>query len=61
MASSTITTSKKSSNFLKTSVNIWFVVVVIGQFIFATYILGLYGVNGQAGDFERWNDTATNG
>jgi len=61
MASSTITTSKKSSNFLKTSVNIWFVVVVIGQFIFATYILGLYGVNGLAGDFERWNDTTTHG
>lgn len=60
MSSITVSPSK-SVKFLKTSVNIWFVVVVIGQFIFALYILGLYGVNGLAGDFERWNDTTISG
>lgn len=60
--SSSITIKKtKSSKLLKTSINIWFVVVVIGQFIFATYILGLYGVNGLAGDFERWNAATPHG
>ncbi len=38
--------------------NIWFVTVVFGQFIFALYILGFYGVHGIAGDFERWNSGA---
>lgn len=65
MASSTIiATSKsksKSPKLLKTSVNIWFVVVVIGQFFFALYILGLYGVSGLAGDFERWNEASPHG
>ncbi len=58
----TISKSKsksKSSKLLKTSTNIWFVVVVVGQFLFALYILGLYGVNGLAGDFERWNAVGT--
>lgn len=60
----TISKSKsksKSSKLLKTSTNIWFVVVVIGQFLFALYILGLYGVNGLAGDFERWNAASPHG
>ena len=61
MASSTSTPILKSTKLLKTSVNIWFTVVVIGQFIFALYILGLYGVNGLAGDFERWNQSTPHG
>lgn len=63
MASSTsITNSKLNSlKFLKTSTNIWFTIVVIGQLIFALYILGLYGVSGLAGDFERWNTSAPHG
>lgn len=61
MALSTSISKSKPSNLLKISVNIWFVVVVIGQFIFATYILGLYGVNGLAGDFERWNVATPHG
>lgn len=59
---SSITAQKsKSTKLLKTSINIWFTVVVIGQFIFALYILGLYGVNGIAGDFERWNTSTPHG
>ncbi len=60
MPSITIQKSK-SSKLLKTSINIWFVVVVIGQFLFALYILGLYGVSGLAGDFERWNTASPHG
>lgn len=60
--SSTITiTSSKATKVLKHSINLWFGVVVVGQFIFALYILGLYGVNGLAGDFERWNAQTTHG
>lgn len=44
-----------SPQVLKIAVHSWFTVVVIGQFIFALYIFGLYGVNGLAGDFEKWN------
>lgn len=61
MVSSTSITKSKGPSLLKTSVNIWFVVVVIGQFIFALYILGLYGVSGFAGDFERWNAASPHG
>lgn len=61
-SSTTITTSKlKSLQLLKNSINIWFVVVVLGQLIFALYILGLYGVSGLAGDFERWNVASPHG
>ncbi|WP_020530144.1 DUF2306 domain-containing protein [Flexithrix dorotheae] len=59
---STILISKtENSKFLKISVNIWFTVVVFGQFLFALYILGLYGVSGIAGDFERWNEASAHG
>ncbi len=51
----------KAISFLKRSVNIWFSIVVLGQLIFALYIFGVYGVNGIAGDFEKWNDTSTHG
>lgn len=63
MASSpSITNSKITSpKLLKNSVNIWFAVVVIGQLLFALYILGLYGVSGLAGDFERWNKASPHG
>ena len=60
MSSQSIAPSK-SIYFLKTAVNIWFAIVVVGQFVFALYILGLYGVNGIAGDFERWNDASPHG
>lgn len=59
---STLTTNNsKSIRFLNNSVNIWFTIVILGQFIFALYILGLYGVNGIAGDFEKWNTATPHG
>ncbi len=54
-------TPTKSTPLLRTAVNIWFTVTVIGQFIFALYIFGLYGVSGLAGDFERWNASSPHG
>lgn len=61
MSSSIIVSKEKKSNLLKTSVNIWFSIVVVGQFIFALYIMGLYGRSGLAGDFERWNEASGHG
>ncbi|WP_223270733.1 DUF2306 domain-containing protein [Subsaximicrobium wynnwilliamsii] len=43
------------------STTLLFVVIFLGQFIFALYILGLYGISGLAGDFERWNTAAPHG
>ncbi len=56
-----ITSYPSKSKVLKQSVNLWFIVVVIGQLLFALYILGLYGVQGLAGNFERWNAQTTHG
>lgn len=61
MPSSISITKSKSSKVLKNSINLWFIVVVVGQIIFALYILGVYGVNGLAGDFERWNAQTPHG
>jgi len=47
--------------FLEVSTNILFIVIFLGQFVFALYILGLYGISGLAGDFERWNTAAPHG
>ncbi|WP_343849553.1 DUF2306 domain-containing protein [Algoriphagus jejuensis] len=43
------------------STKVWFAVVVIGQLIFAYYILMLYGAAGLQGNFERWNAVTTHG
>lgn len=59
--SSLITTSRQHSQFLKTTVHIWFWTVLLGQVIFALYILGLYIFSGVAGDFERWNVASPKG
>jgi len=61
MASSISISKEKSLKMLKISITIWFWIVVVGQFIFALYILGLYGVSGIAGDFERWNKASSHG
>lgn len=60
MAVARIQTSK-SRKFLKSSINIWFFIVVLGQILFALYIFGLYGVSGLAGDYERWADNSITG
>lgn len=47
--------------FLGVSTNFLFIIIFLGQFVFALYILGLYGTSGLAGDFERWNTVAPHG
>jgi len=58
MQSSSLSTP---SRFLEVATNILFVIIFLGQFIFALYILGFYGISGLAGDFERWNTAAPHG
>jgi len=53
--------NSRSNRFLKSAVNSWFAVIVLGQIIFALYIMGFYGVSGLAGDFERWNSGGAHG
>jgi len=40
---------------LKGSAVLWFVTLVIGQWIFAYYIFAFYGVAAAQGDLETWN------
>jgi len=56
-----VNSSSIPSRFLRVSTIILFTVIFLGQFIFALYILGLYGISGIAGDFERWNTAAPHG
>lgn len=49
------------NQFFQFSTRAWFVVVFIGQLIFAYYIIRLYGASGLLGNFERWNALTTHG
>jgi len=53
--------NETSTRLLKIAVNFWFTIVVIGQFIFALYIFGLYGISGLNGNFEKWNLASPHG
>ncbi|MDR7130598.1 hypothetical protein J2X69_002954 [Algoriphagus sp. 4150] len=43
------------------SIRTWFIVVFMGQLIFAYYIIRLYGESGLQLNFERWNAQTTHG
>lgn len=58
---STLVSHSLSDRLFQSSTKAWFVVVVIGQLIFAYYIVRLYGVSGIQGNFERWNVQTTHG
>ena len=51
----------KTTRFLNLSTKAWFIIVFIGQLIFAYYILSLYGKNGIQGNLEKWNAQTTHG
>ncbi|WP_194776836.1 DUF2306 domain-containing protein [Pararhodonellum marinum] len=51
----------RSIKVLDFSVLVWFVTVVLGQMIFAYYILFLYGKAGLQGNFEHWNAVTPHG
>ena len=46
---------------LKGSGVFWFAVALIGQFLFALYILGFYGGTALAANWQAWNDRLING
>ncbi|MEO8172323.1 MAG: DUF2306 domain-containing protein [Sediminibacterium sp.] len=46
---------------LNTASTFWFVITAIGQFIFALYVIMLYGKSGVEGNFQNWNKAVPNG
>ncbi len=46
---------------LKASARLWFLVAVIGQWIFVYYIVGFFGVSAMRGDLEAWNKVLPHG
>lgn len=58
MNNRTLPLSKKAADL---SVKTWFVVALIGQLIFAYYILMLYFRSGIQGNFDLWNSASPHG
>jgi Predicted membrane protein (DUF2306)/Tetratricopeptide repeat len=46
---------------LKAAARFWFVVVVLGQLIFAFSVASFYGVTAAQGNWRQWNKTMTHG
>ena len=46
---------------LKASAGLWFLVAVIGQWIFVYYIVAFYGGSAMRGDFEAWKKVLPQG
>jgi Predicted membrane protein (DUF2306) len=46
---------------LRYATQFWFSVMVLGQWIFAAYIVAVYGRSAAAGDFAKWNQTLPHG
>lgn len=40
---------------LNSTTSVWFIIAVMGQWLFAYYILAFYGGAAVQGDFEKWN------
>ncbi|MEM7656930.1 MAG: DUF2306 domain-containing protein [Bacteroidota bacterium] len=51
----------RSQRWLSHAAAGWFVVAMIGQFLFTAYILGLYGVSAIEGDWEQWSSVMPHG
>lgn len=52
------TIARKALNY---AAQFWFVVAVAGQWIFALYVLGLYGGHAIRGNFSGWNNVLPEG
>lgn len=46
---------------LNVSITIWFIVAVIGQWMFAYYVAIFYGGSAMKGNFSKWNEILTGG
>lgn len=53
--------SRLATRALAASATAWFVVAVLGQLIFATYVVAFYGGAAATGQFERWNKVLPRG
>jgi hypothetical protein len=54
----TTSTPQKNLNF---SVQLWFIIATLGQWLFAFYILAFYGKSTVNGQFEKWNEVLPHG
>jgi hypothetical protein len=52
---------KYATTALKAAAGFWFLVAVIGQLVFASYVAIFYGRAAVQGDFQAWNKTMTHG
>ncbi|WP_420322911.1 DUF2306 domain-containing protein [Flagellimonas sp.] len=59
----TVVPSKKRwpTSILNFSVQFWFIIAVLGQWIFAFYVAAFYGGAAMDGDFMRWNRVLPHG
>ncbi|MEM8889770.1 MAG: DUF2306 domain-containing protein [Bacteroidota bacterium] len=46
----------KARKALDRSASLWFIIALIGQWLFALYILGFYGTTSINGEYESWNE-----
>jgi tetratricopeptide (TPR) repeat protein len=46
---------------LKTAAGFWFVVVVLGQLVFALALASFYGLSAARGNWQQWNKSMTHG
>jgi hypothetical protein len=52
---------KIADNTLKAAAAFWFIVVVLGELIFATAVASFYGLTAARGDWHQWNKFMTHG
>lgn len=54
-------TKSRADKRLKLSAKIWFIVAVMGQWMFAIYVAGFYWLSALQGDFAKWNKIVPKG
>jgi uncharacterized membrane protein len=52
---------KHADSALKATAGFWFVVVVLGQLVFAFTVASFYGLSAARGNWQQWNKTMTDG
>lgn len=52
-----VSRSISPNSVLKTTGLLWFLVAVVGQWLFAYYVIAAYGPPTASGDWARWDDT----
>src|SRR5229473_1256163 len=53
--------SSVADTALKAATRFWFVVILIGQLVFAFTVASFYGLSALRGDFHRWSKSITHG